>query len=84
MTQLPWSEHLITFDESDQPEHSVDIDSPPLVSSAVLKTVYATKISMDGGSDSNMIYWDTFKKLKIDTDNLHPPRGPITEIVPGR
>ena len=84
MTQLPWLEHPITFDESDQPEHSVDIGRFPLVISAVLKTVRATMILMDGGSDSNLIYWDTFERLKIGTDKLRPPRGPITRIVPGR
>ena len=38
---------------------------------------------MDGGSDSNLIYWDTFERQKIGTDKLHPPRGLITRIVPG-
>ena len=75
MTQLPWSEQL---------EHSVDVGRFPLVVSVVLETVHATKIFLEGGSDSNMIYWDTFKRLKIGTDKLRPPRGPITEIVPGR
>jgi len=83
-TRLPWSEHPITFNESDQPEHSVDIGCFPSVVSAVLETVRATKIFMDGGSDSNLIYWDTFKRLKIGTDKLHPPKGPITRIVPRR
>jgi hypothetical protein len=50
----------------------------------VLETIHATKVFMVGGSDSNLIYWDTFKKLKIGTDKLCPPRGSITEIVPGR
>jgi hypothetical protein len=50
----------------------------------VLKTVHATKVFMDGESDSNLIYWDTFEKLKIGTDKLRPPRGPITRIVPRR
>jgi hypothetical protein len=47
MTWLPWSEHTVTFDESDQPEHSVDVGRFPLVISAVLETVCATKIFMD-------------------------------------
>ena len=80
-TRLPWLEHLITFDESDQPEHSVDGGKFPLIVCVVLETVHATKIFMDGGSDSNLIYWDTFKKLKINIDKLCPPRGPITGIV---
>jgi hypothetical protein len=82
-TRLPWSEHLITFNE-DQPEHSIDISRFPLVVSTILKTVRATKIIMDGGSDSNLIYWDTFKRLKIGIDKLCPLRVPITRIVPGR
>jgi hypothetical protein len=84
MTWLPWLEHLITFDESDQPEHSVDVDRFPLVVSAVLETVRTTKIFMDEGSDFNLIYWDTFERLKIGTEKLRPPRGPITRIVPWR
>ena len=83
-TRLPWSEHPITFDESDQPEHSVDVGRFPLVVSAVLETVRATKIYMDRGSDSNLIYWDTFEKLKIGTDKLRPSRGSITGIELGR
>ena len=84
MTRLPWSVHSIAFDESDQPEHSVDVGRFPLVVSIVLETVHATKIFMDGGSDSNLIYWDIFERIKIDTDKLRPPRGLITEIVLGR
>jgi hypothetical protein len=56
MARLPWSEHLITLDEGDQPEHSVDVGRFPLVVSAVLETICATKIFMDGGSDFNLIY----------------------------
>jgi hypothetical protein len=78
MARLPWSEHLITLDEGDQPEHSVDVGRFPLVVSAVLETIRATKIFMDGGSDFDQIYWDTFERLKIGTYKLHPPRGPIT------
>jgi hypothetical protein len=74
-TWLPWSEHPVTFDESDQPKHSVDVGRFPLVISAVLKTIRATKIFMDKGSDYNLIYWDTFERLKISTDKLRPPRG---------
>ena len=55
-TRLPWSAHPITFGESDQPEHLVDVGRSPLVVSAVLETIRATKIFMDGGSDSNLIY----------------------------
>ena len=56
MTRLPWSEHPIMFDESDQPEHSVDVGRFPLVVTIVLETICATKIFIDGGSDSNLIY----------------------------
>ena len=52
--------------------------------SEVLEAIRTTKIFMDGRSDSNLIYWNTFERLKIGTDKLRPPRGPITRIVPGR
>jgi hypothetical protein len=82
--RLPWSEHPITFDESDQPEHLVDVRRFPLIVSTVLGTILAMKVFMDGGSDSNLIYWDTFKKLKISVNKLRPTKGPITRIVPRR
>ena len=55
-----------------------------MVVSVVVETIYATKIFMNGGSNSNLIYWDTFERLKISMDELCPSKGPITEIVLGR
>ena len=52
--------------------------------SEVLEAIRTTKIFMDGGSDSNLIYWDTFKRLKIGMDKLCSLKGMLTEIVPGR
>ena len=68
-TRLPLSEHPITFNKSDQPEHSVDVGRFLLIVSAVLETVLATKVFMDGGSDSNLIYWDTFEKQRSTWTN---------------
>jgi hypothetical protein len=62
----------------------VDVERFLLVVSTVLETVLTTKVFMDGGSDSNLMYWDTFEKLKISVDKLHPAKGPITRIMPGR
>ena len=84
MAQLPWPEHPITFDKSDQPEHSVDVDRFLLVINIVLRTIRAIKIFMYGGSDSNLIYWVTFERLRIGIDKLCLIRGLITRIVPGR
>lgn len=81
---MPWLEYPIIFDRSDQPEHLVDVGRFPLVVSAVIESVRATKVSMDGGSDSSLLYWDTFEILKIGTDKLHPTRGPISGVVPRR
>jgi hypothetical protein len=39
---------------------------------------------MDRGSDSNLIYWDTFEKLNIGIEKLCPARGLITSVVPGQ
>ena len=55
-----------------------------MVISVVLKTIHATMIFTNRGSDSNLIYWDTFERLKISMDKLRPSKGPITMIVPGR
>lgn len=84
MPQLPWSEEPITFDKADHPEHIVDAGRFPLVVIAVIETMRVTKIFMDGGSDVNLLYRNTFEKLGIGIDKLRPMRGSISEIVPGR
>lgn len=82
-SRLPWLENSITFDRSDQPKHLVDIGRFPLVVSTVIETVRATKVFMHGGTDFNLLYWDTFKRLKIGIDKLCPVKGLITGVVLG-
>jgi hypothetical protein len=39
---------------------------------------------MDRGSNSNLIYWDTFEKLNIGIEKLRHARGLITSVVLGQ
>lgn len=82
--QLPWSERLITFDKNDHPNHIVKTCRFPLVVNTMIKTAWVTMIFMDGGSNINLLYWDTFEKLKIGIDKLCPPWGLIYGVTLGR
>lgn len=82
--RLPWLEYLITFDVSDQPDPLVDVGRFLLMVTTVIESIHATKVFMDRGSDSNLLYWDTFKRLKISTNRLCPMNGLISGVVPGQ
>jgi hypothetical protein len=52
------------------------------VVSAVVGGIKMTKVLMDGGSDTNILYKDVFEKLNIETSKLLPPQSPIYGIIP--
>jgi hypothetical protein len=54
----------------------------PLGGSAVIETVRVSKIFMGRGSNINLLYWDTFERLKIGIDRLRSHRAG-RRITPG-
>jgi hypothetical protein len=84
LVYLCWSERPITFDRSDHPDHVVKAGQFLLVISPMIENVRKTKVLMDCGSDINILYKDTFDKLKIDLRKLHVYVAPFHRVVPGR
>jgi hypothetical protein len=55
-----------------------------LVLEAQIGGFTSKKVFMDGGSNLNLIYADTLRKIKIPMDNLLPTKMSFHGIVPGK
>jgi hypothetical protein len=55
-----------------------------LVLKAQIGGFTSKKVFMDGGSNLNLIYADTLRKIKIPMDNLLPTETSFHGIVPGK
>jgi hypothetical protein len=56
----------------------------PLVLDPVVAEVKLTRVLIDGGSDLNLIFASTLRKMGLDlTDMLVPSKSPFYSIVPG-
>jgi hypothetical protein len=81
---LNWSEHPIGFDRSD---HLLKIPCPghhTLVLEAQIGGFTSKKVFMDGGSNLNLIYADTLRKIEIPMNNLLPTETSFHGIIPGK
>jgi hypothetical protein len=81
---LNWSEHPIGFDWSDHPPKIPRPGHHALVLEAQIGGFTSKKVFMDGGSNLNVIYTDTLRKIKIPMDNLLPTETSFHGIVPGK
>ena len=81
---LDWSEQPITWSRAD---HAPVIEYPGRVALVVRPKVcdyWLPKTLMDGGSSINILYIDTFRRLKLPTSIIEPTGTTFHGIVPGR
>jgi hypothetical protein len=79
-----WSESLITFDRTDHPDSIPKLERFPLIVEPLVGTTRLTKVLMDGGSDLNLMYLDTFKGLGLTRDKLQSSPHLFYRVVPGK
>jgi hypothetical protein len=79
---LNWSDHPIGFDRSDYPPKIPRPGHHALVLEAQIGGFTSKKVFMDGGSNLNLIYPDTLRKIKILMNNLQR-KHPSTELSQG-
>jgi hypothetical protein len=81
---LRWSEVPISFSRNDQWTSFSEPGKFPLVLDPVVAEVRLTKVLIDSGSDLNLIFASTLRKMGLDfTDMLVPRKSPFYGIVPG-
>jgi hypothetical protein len=83
-TPLRWSEVPITFSRADQWTSFFEPGRFPLVLKTVVAGSGLNKVLIDGGSELNVLFTKTLKKMKLDiTHMLTKSTSPFYGIVPG-
>jgi hypothetical protein len=83
-TPLRWSEVPITFSRVDQWTSFSEPGRFPLVLKPVVAGSRLNKVLIDGGSELNVLFTKTLKKMKLDiTHMLTKSTSPFYGIVPG-
>jgi hypothetical protein len=80
---LQWLEFLIVFDRRDHPERISHPGTYPLVVEPIVGSKHLSKLLMDGGSDLNIMYVETFDNMGIERSALHPSSALFHDIILG-
>jgi ABC-type uncharacterized transport system permease subunit len=81
---LNWSGQPIGFDQSDHPPKIPGLGHHALVLKAQIRGFTSKKVFMDGGSNINLIYADTLRKINIPLIDLLPSENSFHDIVLGK
>jgi hypothetical protein len=83
-TLLRWSEVPITFSRADQWTSFSEPARFPFVLKPVVAGSRLNKVPIDGGSELNVLFTKTLKKMKLDITHMLTKRtSPFYGIVPG-
>ena len=81
---LRWSEQPILWSREDHPPR---VDNPGQLALVVAPQVGGykfTKVLMDGGSNINILYYDTFQRMGLTNKNLKTSNIVFHGVVPGK
>jgi hypothetical protein len=78
---LRWSKSLITFDWLDHLDWVLKPRRFPLIVDSLVRMTWLTKALMDGGSNLNLMYLDTFEGLGLGQDMPKTSLHPFYEVV---
>jgi hypothetical protein len=81
---LRWSEQAITFSKVDHWVHILDPGSYPLVVEPIVEGTLLPQTFIDGGSELNVIFVETLKKMDFDFKRLTACDEPFFSIVPSK
>ena len=81
---LNWSEQPIIWSRQDHPELVPCPGKFALVVTPQVKGYVLSKTLMDGGSSINILYYETFKRMKLPENLIQPSSVTFHGIVPGR
>jgi hypothetical protein len=81
---LRWSEQPITFSRADHLVHIPDPGLYPLVVKPIVEGTLLPQTLIDGGSELNVIFVDSLKKMDSNFKRLTECVEPFFSIVPGK
>jgi len=79
----PWSSCPITFDRRDHPTSIRHGGLAALVLDPIIDGFHLTRVLMDGGSNLNLLYQDTVRKMGIDPSRIKPAKTTFKGVIPG-
>ena len=80
----PWLACLITFDHRDHDTNIRREGLTALVLDPIINGYHFTRVLMDGGSDLNLIYQDTVRKMGIDPTQISHSNTTFKRVIPGQ
>ena len=80
----PWLACPITFDRRDHDTHIRREGLTALVLDPITHGYHFTRVLMDGGSDLNLIYQDTVRKMGIDQTQISHSNTTFKGVIPGQ
>ena len=78
----PWSSCPITFDRRHHPTIIRHGGSAALVLDPIIDGFHLTRVLMDGGSNLNLLYQDTTRKMGINPSQIKPTRTTFKGVIP--
>ena len=79
----PWSPYPITFDRRDHPTSIRHCSSAALVLNPIIDGFHLTRVLMVGGSNLNLLYQGTVRKMSIDPSRIKPTKTTFKGVIPG-
>jgi hypothetical protein len=71
------------FDRLDHPDRIPNPRSYPLIIDPIIVETCLSKVLIDGGSDLNILYAETFALMGISKSRLRNDASPFHGVVPG-
>jgi hypothetical protein len=81
---LRWSEFPITFSKKDHWVHIPNPGTYPLVVNPIVNRAWLPKTLIDGGSNLNIIFTETLRKMEFDFSKMTACDEPFYGVVPGK
>jgi hypothetical protein len=81
---LRWSEFPITFSRKEHWVHIPDPGTYPLVIHPIVNGAWLPKTLIDGGSNLNIIFTETLRKMELDFTKITACDEPFYGVVPGK
>jgi hypothetical protein len=71
------------FRQKDRPDHILQLGCFPLVVEPIISKTCLSQVLMDGGSDLNLLYVETYDAIGLSREAIRPSGAPFHEVIPG-
>ena len=80
-TPLQWNLPPITFRDRDFKGINPINQDDPMVVSIIIANFMVSKVLINQGSSTDILYWKNFQGLEVSSDTVHPHTGPFVNFT---